>query len=128
MIGDEKLNPCSACGHPAHIRGLNSREPYEEIFQISCDNRAKCINETEWFNTKEEAIEAWNAANEANELIKIAEEIYDWAYYNMEGCDEPEFSFFDGLCFVAAKYLTENTNMQHKKEIDTSKYDENIKF
>lgn len=60
--------------------------------------------------------------------IEIAKKIYGWAYYNMEGCDEPEFSFFDGLCFVAAKYLTEKINMQYKKEIDTSKYDENIEF
>lgn len=64
MIGDEELNPCSACGHPAHIRGWISREPYGDTFQISCNNRAKCINETEWFNTKEEAIEAWNAVND----------------------------------------------------------------
>lgn len=105
MIGDEELNPCSACGHPAHIRGWISREPYGDTFQISCNNRAKCINETEWFNTKEEAIEAWNAVNEANELIEIAEKIYDWAYLNMERCDEPEFSFFDGLCTAASKYL-----------------------
>ena len=60
--------------------------------------------------------------------IEIAEKIYGWAYYNMEGCDEPEFSFFDGLCFVAAKYLMEKTNMKYKKEIDTSKYNNGIEF
>ena len=132
MIGDEELNPCSACGHPAHIRGWISREPYGDTFQISCNNRAKCINETEWFNTKEKAIEAWNAANEANELIDIAEKIYDWAYLNMERCDEPEFSFFDELCTDASKYLTRKRILKVRDYVydDTNEqlYNEDIDY
>lgn len=32
------------------------------------------------------------------------QEIYDWAYFNMEGCDEPEFSLYDGLCNTIMNY------------------------
>lgn len=33
--------------------------------------------------------------------------IYDWAYYNMECCDEPEWSLFSGLYDVIGKYFNE---------------------
>ena len=64
MIGDEELNPCRVCGHPAYIRGYIDTKLTGDAFQITCSNRAKCINDTKWFDTKEEAIEAWNAEND----------------------------------------------------------------
>lgn len=64
MNGDEELNFCKKCGHPAYIRGWIGREPSGDTFQATCGNITKCINETGCFNTKEEAIAAWNAVND----------------------------------------------------------------
>lgn len=60
--------------------------------------------------------------------MEIAKKIHQWAFSNTEGLDEPELSFCYDLCFVTTKYMTKKINMQHKKKIDTSKYDENIEF
>ena len=34
-------------------------------------------------------------------------EIYDWAFFNMESCDEPEWSLFSGIIGVISKYWKE---------------------
>lgn len=31
-------------------------------------------------------------------------EVYDWASYGMEGCDEPEFTMLDEICTAIGKY------------------------
>lgn len=40
-------------------------------------------------------------------------EVYDWAYSNMEGCDEPEWSLFAGITGVIAKYWRETSLPSH---------------
>lgn len=35
------------------------------------------------------------------------QEVYEWAFSRMEGCDEPEFTMFDEICGAIAKYRQE---------------------
>ena len=41
---------------------------------------------------------------ESKDFLK---EVYDWAYFNMECCDEPEWSLFTGIVGVISKYRIE---------------------
>ena len=114
MIGDEELNPCSVCGHPAHIRGWISKEPFGDAFQISCDNRAKCINETEWFNTKEKAIEAWDAAND----LTMSKCPFCGSEYLVPGYDKYAKFVRCNVCGATGPRVKCIDNFQDEKEIE----------
>lgn len=60
-----ELNRCKSCGFSARIQKYISDEPYgrEDYFQVTCGNLYGCTESTEWFDSKDKAIEAWNAMN-----------------------------------------------------------------
>ena len=61
-----ELNRCKSCGFSAQIRRYISDEPEpygrKDYFQGMCGNYG-CTKSTEWFDSKDKAIEAWNAMN-----------------------------------------------------------------
>ena len=42
------------------------------------------------------------------------QEIFEWAFRNMECCDEPEFSLYDGLCHTIMNYWREKESAEEK--------------
>lgn len=52
---DNNLLPCPFCGEPVLMQEAHERKSY---YRGQCDNDDCAYNR--WFNTKEEAIEAWN--------------------------------------------------------------------
>ena len=56
----EKLKPCPFCGNKAEINGkiLNwDLSSIEAAYFVRC---TKCRNHSDWFDTEQDAIEAWN--------------------------------------------------------------------
>ena len=61
-----------------------------------------------------------------NEALK---KLYNWAYANMECCDEPEFTFFDNICCAVVKYWKERERLKFIRErCDIPTYDDDIEF
>lgn len=101
-----ELKPCPYCGGEGVI-GCS----YCDIFDRYCDWFVECaecgatnINPTKGYSTKEEVIKAWNTRAESKDYLK---EVHDWAYSNMECCDEPEWSLFTGIVGAISKYRRE---------------------
>lgn len=102
----EELESCPFCGSEALLYYSPS---YVVTYGVGCSN-TECHVYTGYgmklYETKAEAIEAWNTRAESGDFLK---EIYDWAYSGMEGCDEPEWSLFTGIVGVIAKYYRETS-------------------
>lgn len=50
-------------------------------------------------------------------------EIYDWAYENMECCDEPEWSLFSGLYDVIGQYYRDTNKSNNSSPKKTVQHD-----
>ena len=59
-----ELNRCKTCGFSAQVQRYISDEPYgrNDYFRVTCGYFG-CTEFTEWFDSKDKAIEAWNAMN-----------------------------------------------------------------
>lgn len=123
---DEELKPCPFCGNKAEIiicddEGNLRDEEYEKNpysglkYMIFHDvkNAEDCpvshieIENAIWmYDTREEAAEAWNTRvdTKPNDYLN---EVYNWAFSNLEGCDEPEWSLFFSIADAIAKYNVE---------------------
>lgn len=62
-------------------------------------------------------------------MDEALKKLYNWAYANMECCDEPEFTFFDNICCAVVKYQSEKARLKLiRKRQGISVYDEDIEF
>ena len=63
---DKKLKPCPFCGSDACV------EVSLGDYSVFCQNGCDCGAKQEWFNTEDEAIEAWNrrVVDESDRNIK----------------------------------------------------------
>ena len=50
-----KLRPCLLCGKKGRLVRINIQE--DHFYNVMC---SYCINQTKLFDTKEEAVKAWN--------------------------------------------------------------------
>ena len=101
-----ELISCPYCGGKASAYCSHGDvfERYNDWF-VECEQcGATNINSTNRYSTKEEAANAWNTRNGFDNYLR---DVYDWAYCNMECCDEPEWSLFSGLYYVISRYYEE---------------------
>lgn len=61
-------------------------------------------------------------------MDEALKKLYDWAYSNMEGCDEPEFTFFDNICCAVIRYKSEVARLEFVRKHDIPDYDDDIEF
>lgn len=61
-------------------------------------------------------------------MDEALKKLYNWAYANMEGCDEPEFTLFDSICGAIEKYHSDKMLLEFLRNNDIPDYDENIEF
>lgn len=61
-------------------------------------------------------------------MEEALKKLYNWAYANMECCDEPEFTFFDNICGAVEKYRSDKMLLEFLRNNDIPDYDENIEF
>ena len=118
---NEKLSLCPFCGCEAEIiicddEGNLHDEEYEKdpwsglrymIFH-NAEKAEDCpvshieIENSIWmYDTREEAVEAWNTRVEQKDFIS---KVYDWAFSSLEGCDEPEWSLFFNIADAISNY------------------------
>lgn len=71
-------------------------------FDFSGNNVARCINCNPAFDR-----ECWqHLADIIEPTFKIGD-VWKWAFANLEGCDEPEFSMFDNILNAINTYYKE---------------------
>lgn len=73
-------------------------------FTFSRDNVANAIGSDQSDNEK-----CWLRLADLIEPIGhfTLTDLYWWAFENLEGCDEPEFSLYDGICGAIQRYFDE---------------------
>ena len=110
------LRLCPFCDGEAQI--IQDLDKYV----VGCSND-ECLGFSglSWlYDSKEEATLAWNTRGGSYDYLK---EIYDWAFFNMECCDEPEWSLFTGITSVIAKYWRETSKPSISSDIPDDYYD-----
>lgn len=91
------LLECPFCGSEPELRDGSSTTPY-----IRCKS---CGCRTGSSRNVEKLVEAWNRRTSLDVKALDVEEMRDYFFDLLEGCDEPEYSFYSAIVDAACLYL-----------------------
>lgn len=88
-------------------------------FPFGIGNIAHCIDRNSAYSR-----ECWERLADLIMPSISIDDVYNWAFANLEGCDEPEFSLFDNILGAISTYKR-NINERNKrlKESDNEQVD-----
>lgn len=88
-------------------------------FPFSKDNIACCIEKNPAHNR-----ECWERLADLIMPSISVDDVYHWAFANLEGCDEPEFSLFDSILSAIGTYYREvNEKNKRLEEMNNEQVD-----
>lgn len=105
--------PCGLVDVYHAVQSLADREQqaeqrYQQLEQVAKEMMLEI--DSMWpLKAKEyrQTIEALNTRYNEKPNKLYYEEVYEWAFSNMEGCDEPEYSMYLAICDAIARYKRE---------------------